>query len=967
MQGLDFPPTNVLPVSSAADDQPAANHADLGTIRNWSEDLGAIPPDMNLEPAALIDNLRSSDPDTANKFRDALDRFPAVGSRFAGFELVAVLGRGTFGRVYLARQGELADRFVALKVSTDLAGESQMLARLQHTNIVPIYSVHRVSPFQAVCMPFFGVATLAHLLHRFRGNTCVPATGRQLIDTLQVLSAETDIPALGSRPGSTGPEPLSVFDLPADEGGAGVHRGPARPSGALELLRAGSYTDAVCWIGARLADGLEHAHSHGILHNDMKPANVLLTDDGQPMLLDFGVSEDMRVRAVAPGASVGGTLPYMSPEHLRSLRDRVPATDARSDVYALGIIMFELLTGVTPYREPAGGLEEEVPKMLAEREGPVPRLRGANAQVSPGLEAIVRKCLEPDPARRYQTAGDLREDLDRHRTNRPLLHAAVPLRERVRKWARRNPRLSSHASIAAATLFTLALCATGLLALNARAERAEAVEAARRLDDDMKTARYLLGSRAADTAMVAEGVETCRAALARYGLPGDPNWDRRPAFRALPEADQQTVRARLADASLLLARGHAAGAPAGAGGTDERFDAAVQANRLAERLAGAVVPRAVWEQRAELLRRLGQPADAGRAADRAKVAPLATARDYYLSGTEALADGRHAAALRLLRKAADMDPADADAHTALGVCHEGLGQFTDAAGCYTTAIALRPDHFGGYFSRGQTYLRLLDPARAKADFDRAAELRGDSPEVYFSRAIAHLDLREYERGLRDLERADELGAPRLRLLCLRSRLKGQAGDAAGAAADLADAFKEESADEVGLVSRGMARLAADLQGAAADFDAALALNPRSLPAMQNKAHALSKLGKTRDALRALDAAVREYPDYVPSRAGRAVIHARLGHEKEAIADAEESLKRDPSPTTAYQIAGVYALLDTARAGARAEALRLLTAALRKGYGFEYIENDPDLDRIRATPEFKRVLDGVRALRTDLAR
>jgi serine/threonine protein kinase/Tfp pilus assembly protein PilF len=937
---------------------------DIGTIRNWSAEVGAMPPDVDLEPAALLDNLRASDPVTANRLRDALDRFPSVGSRFAGFDLVAILGRGTFGRVYLARQGELADRFVALKVSTDLSGEAQMLARLQHTNIVPIYSTHRFAPLQAVCMPFFGITTLAHLLHRFRGGNSVPATGRQLIDTLRVLSAETDIPSLGSRTGGTGPQPVGPAPGAPEVVRPEVARGPMRPKGALDVLREGTYPDAVCWIGGRLADGLDHAHAHGILHNDLKPANVLLTDDGQPMLLDFGVSEDLRVRAAAPNSSVGGTLPYMSPEHLRSLRDHVPATDARSDLYALGIILFELLTGTRPFREPAGELEEEVPRMLAEREQPPPRLRCLNAQVSSGLEAIVRKCLESDPARRYQSAAELREDLDNHRGNLPLAHVRVPVRERIRKWARRHPRVSSHLSLGAATALALGVCLFGLFALSKRAERAEAVETARRADDDIRAAHYLLGSRTHDPKTVEEGVVACRSVLARYGLPGDAGWERRSAFRALPGDEREKVRARLTDACLLLARGEASRAPA-ASGEDGPLGAAMRANELAERIGGDSAPRAVWEQRAELLRRLGKPQDADRAADRAKESPLATARDYYLSGLEALNDSRPRDALPLLRKAVNLDPSDFRTQLSLGQCHEELGQYIDAAACYTTAIALQPDYSGGYFARGQAYRLMRDPARAKADFDRAAELRSDVAEVYLSRALAHLDLRKnegYESGLRDVERADQLGAPRVRVLCLRVRLKTALGDMDGARADLAEALGEKAPDDISLVARGLARLGSDLPGAIKDFDDALVFNPRSLPARQNKAHALSRLGMNSEAAETLGALLEQYPDYVPARAGRALMYARLGKEKEAIADAEGALKLDAAPSNAYQLAGVYAHLDKVRPTARAEAIRLLTAALRNGFGHEYIEQDKDLDPIRKTPEFQRVLGGAQALR-----
>jgi serine/threonine protein kinase len=454
----DVRPTDVRPI----DPVPIDPH-EMGTIRNLAEPL---PPEVELERPGLLAELSRADPATAERVRQAMHQFPMVGDWFAGFELVALLGRGAFGRVYLARQGNLADRFVALKVSTDLSGESRTLARLQHTNIVPIYSVHRVAPFQAVCMPYFGATTLAHLLARYRGLRSLPASGRQLVKTLCGQDDVTDAPptagntAPSGRGRSTG-GPATGAHLEKDApGGAGTLPPHMASRGFLNLLRTMSYTDAVCWIGAQLADGLDHAHRQGFVHNDLKPANVLLTDEGQPMLLDFGVAEELALRATAPVARIGGTLPFMAPEHLAALESGKFEGDHRSDLYGLGLILFEMLTGQHPFRHPTGKTEDEVPQMLVERRAGPPRLRALNRSVTPGLEAIVRKCLEPDPARRYQSAGDLREDLDRHRGDQPLLHVRVPsVRERAGKWARRHPRLTSNLSIALAALLVIGLCA----------------------------------------------------------------------------------------------------------------------------------------------------------------------------------------------------------------------------------------------------------------------------------------------------------------------------------------------------------------------------------------------------------------------------------------------------------------------------------------------------------------------------
>src|SRR5262249_10500577 len=188
---------------------------------------------------------------------------------------------------------------------------SQKLAQLQHTHIVPVHSLHRAGPLQAVCMPYFGVHTLADVLRDLHARPSLPLSGTELLSTLNVRQAPTQLPAGAVERGGWSVEGSSLA----------VSRDPARPQAKIPLpttlkkLEGLSYVEAVVWLGGCLADGLAHAHERGILHLDLKPANVLLTDEGQPMLLDFNLSEGTKLRGSASAAMVGGHPPSMAPGH----------------------------------------------------------------------------------------------------------------------------------------------------------------------------------------------------------------------------------------------------------------------------------------------------------------------------------------------------------------------------------------------------------------------------------------------------------------------------------------------------------------------------------------------------------------------------------------------------------------------------------------------------------------------------
>ena len=497
-----------------------------------------VPPG----PAELFRDLDRSDSDLAERLARAVTGFPVLGSVFLGFRLESELGRGAFGRVYLARQGDLANRPVALKVSADVIGETHALAQLRHTNIVPIYSVHRSGPLQAVCMPFLGSGTFADVLRELKQSPRLPDSGAALLSSRHRQSSARGPRAEGSL-GSTGAAQEGRSASSAEVTLVAVPKpSEIRATAQLESIGGLGYVEAVLWLVARLADGLAHAHERGILHRDLKPANILLGDDGEPLLLDFNLAADTKLRSHASAALIGGTLPYMAPEHLECLKDGTRLPDARSDIYSLGVILFELLTGQHPFTIHTGPVREILPRMIADRVGLQPSLQPRNARVSPAVESIVRHCLHPDPAHRYRSAHELHEDLHRQLENLPLKHAPEPsLRERFRKWTRRHRRLASMTTLALIALSPLAAVTVGSLVRQRHLARLEAADLSHRLAADVRQAEVLLGDREAPHGQSEEGMALCQRIFAHYAVLEDPAWTARPAVALLPAEDRDRL------------------------------------------------------------------------------------------------------------------------------------------------------------------------------------------------------------------------------------------------------------------------------------------------------------------------------------------------------------------------------------------------------------------------------------------
>jgi serine/threonine protein kinase/tetratricopeptide (TPR) repeat protein len=373
--------------------------------------------------------------------------FPEAGQIIDGFVLVEELGRGAFARVFLARERQLADRPVALKVTRRGSREPQTLARLQHTHIVPVHShrIDRATGLHLLCMPYFGRITLARVLAECRGRD--EDSGSALVEALDRLEP---------------PEAMTV----------------RLPAGRRALYRR-SYFEGIAWWGARLAEALVHAHDRGVLHRDIKPSNVLVTSDGMPMLLDFNLAREPVAEDETAGDSdaLGGTIDYMAPEHLTALAGTDPeSVDGRSDIFGLGVVLYEAVTGRRPYASPRRGFSivDALLRAADERQtGPAPP-RDIEPDLPQSLDAVIRRCLEPDPDFRYQTAADLAADLQAVADDLPLQHAREPWSSRAGGWVRRRRRRLAVGS-------ALVLAGSAMLAALAgiqleRAESAKIVE-----------------------------------------------------------------------------------------------------------------------------------------------------------------------------------------------------------------------------------------------------------------------------------------------------------------------------------------------------------------------------------------------------------------------------------------------------------------------------------------------------------
>lgn len=306
----------------------------------------------------------------------------SVGEQIDDFVIVQTLGSGAFANVYLARQVSMS-RLVALKVSKGTGDEPQALAQFDHPNIVRVFDQRLLTdpPVHLLYMQFHPGGTLADVVQAVRntrpaergGALMLRAIDHALLNTAQVV-----------------PERSSV----------------------REELRAMSWPMAVAWMGIQLARALENAHRRGVMHRDVKPANVLLSAEGVPKLADFNVSFAGSAGRAGAANSFGGSIGYMAPEHLRAISatalTQPEEVGPHADLYSLAILLWELWQGKRPFeaRHSPQSWTDAVEGQLHARAEIQPPENPENDALSRLLEKILREALSFEPVDRMGSGAE---------------------------------------------------------------------------------------------------------------------------------------------------------------------------------------------------------------------------------------------------------------------------------------------------------------------------------------------------------------------------------------------------------------------------------------------------------------------------------------------------------------------------------------------------------------------------------
>jgi eukaryotic-like serine/threonine-protein kinase len=356
--------------------------------------------------------------------------------RIKGFHILREIGRGGMGRVYEAVELALGRR-VAVKVlpchhldehwrSQRFEREAKVAATLHHSNIVPVFGVGEDHGTHYYVMQFIEGVSLDRFLFAFDrqratapNHTSLPLDNRLTVDEWSTFPNSDQASLDGCE--------LSQGVPCQHESGRGMLNAPASLANRFNVIAQ---------IGCQVAEALQYAHTQGVVHRDIKPSNLLMDSDGKVWITDFGLAKSEDQSSMTQTGDLLGTLRYMAPERFHGI------SDSRSDIYGLGMTLYELLAMRKAFDE--SSRESLIYQIL---NMPVPSLRQLNPNVPRDLVVIVHKAIEPASSRRYASAGDLAADLNRFLASEPIHARHVSSAQRVWYWAFRHPSAAALLSV----------------------------------------------------------------------------------------------------------------------------------------------------------------------------------------------------------------------------------------------------------------------------------------------------------------------------------------------------------------------------------------------------------------------------------------------------------------------------------------------------------------------------------------
>jgi tetratricopeptide (TPR) repeat protein len=836
--------------------------------------------------------------------------------RLGDYRILREVGRGGMGVVYEAEQVSLGRR-VALKVLPFAAtmdprqlqrfhNEARAAASLDHPHIVHVHAVGCERAVHFYAMQFIEGQTLAAMVAELRRAGGQPVT----------LEAQPTTPHVPEAPAPAAPE-----EDTAPQAAASTERRP--------LDRA--YFRYVAELAIQAAEALDHAHALGIVHRDVKPANLLVDGRGGLWVTDFGLAHIQSDARLTMTGDLVGTLRYMSPE--QALAKRV-VVDHRTDVYSLGATLYELLT-----LEPAftGNDRQELLRQIAFEEPKAPRR--VNKAIPAELETIVQKAMEKNPAERYATARELADDLRRYLADEPIRARPPGAVRRLRKWGRRHPAWVAAAAAALAAAVVVLSAGIGWLA-NDRATRAQRttdeISAALKESADWQQRRRVPEALAA--------VRRAKGALA--GGHADPGLRRRVEARVhdlellarLEEArlEGSAVNDNGFDNDLIIRRfgeifrefhlGVEAGSAEQAGARIRDTSVALElASALDEwaALRRSVHPhdKAGWKHLLEVARAADPEGwrtkvrDALARDDRKALVALASSGEAeQLLPWTLSAVGRALMRLKslkpaeaLLRKAQQRYPGDfwinLNLAQIIGEAKDALGKairVDDAIPFKRVCVALRPQCAAAHNNLGYALHDKGDLDGAIAAFRKAIRLKKDYAMAHYNLGNALREKGELHAAIAEYKKAKGYAKAHC---CLGIALQIK-GDIDGAIAEFREAIRLKPNLAEAYYNLGNAlRDKGDLHAAIAEFKRAIRLN-------KDYAEAHCNLGGARYDKGDIDGAIAECREAIRIRKDFAGAHTNLGLALQikgdidgAIAEYREAIRLKPNLAEAHNNLG----------------------------------------------------------------